>query len=430
METNISLQRQTVVVALWPCGLKQMHACKHFCRYDYAGGAQPASCESPTLSSPSSESGSSLPRSTSSASVLPHESSVPSAFSTPPSQKSRSSLSRSSSGSSSLSRSSSSASLLSQMALLSREASDPSSFLTPPTKKLRSSLSRSSSSSSVLSRESSVASQYDEEESPIFNEDESQMPDLVDSDSDDSEDEDDCPRDAYDAIQKKRGGKISYSVEDRIAVTPTVLAEVDWCYLAPRKSLLYPEGNTKKNGDTRKHAALDFKTFKRLIKPTIRDLAGRCVNGGENVHLRFFWAAYDVVRKRRANHVQNWRLHNQPRDLIYGGKCQYIKLYGDPWTKSSYYKKKRRRRRKRKGVKNLTFDEPVKKERKPAVQQQQQQRKPAVQQQQQQFDPNIIVRPDRALAPFAGNVDIFDQNFDDVFNTGETTEEEDLRVSF
>ena len=100
-------------------------------------------------------------------------------------------------------------------------------------------------------------------------------------------------------------------------------------------------------------------------------------------------------------------------------------------------------------MKNLTFDEPIKKERKasheqqqrkPAVQQQQQQRKPAVQQQQQQqqrkpavqqqFDPNIIVRPDRALAPFADNVDIFDQNFDDVFNTGETTEEEDLRVSF
>ena len=53
--------------------------------------------------------------------------------------------------------------------------------------------------------------------------------------------------------------------------------------------------------------------------------------------------------------------------------------------------------------------------------------KPAVQ---QQCDPNIIVRRDRALAPFADNVDPFDENFDDVFAEGTTTEEEDLLVSF
>ena len=52
---------------------------------------------------------------------------------------------------------------------------------------------------------------------------------------------------------------------------------------------------------------------------------------------------------------------------------------------------------------------------------------PAVQ---QQCDPNIIVRRDRALAPFADNVDPFDENFDDVFAEGTTTEEEDLLVSF
>lgn len=266
--------------------------------------------------------------------------------------------------------------------MVSHKLSAASSFSTPQSQKAGSSLSRSfsssssvgsfsSSSGSVLSRESSVASQCGEQESQIFNEEDSQMPDLadknffdlgLDSDSvDETEVED--KDDAYEAIRKKRGGKIAYSVEDRIAVTPTVLAELDWRYLAPQQSSIYPQGRTKRNGHARKHLTLDFDEFKKLVKPIIRDLAGRCVNGGKNVHQRFFWAAYDVARKRRANHVQHWRLHNQPRDLIYGGRAKYIELYGDPWAKSNR-KSKKRRRRKRRSVKNLTFDQPAAKQQK------------------------------------------------------------------
>ena len=265
-----------------------------------------------------------------------------------PSSQSGSSLSRSPSGSS-----------------LSRSSSGDSSFLTP--QKSRSSLSRSSSGSSlsrsssdpVLSHESQILG---EEDSQIFNEEDSQMSDLGGDIANEDEDENSIRRDGYDGIQLMRGAKTSYSVEDRIAVTPAVLSEIDWCYLAPRQSLLYPDAKAK-DGGSLKRPTLDFQQFKELIKPTIRDLAGRCVSRVENIHQRFFWAAYDVVRKRRANHVQNWRLHNAPRDLIYGGRHRFINVYGDPW-KCMGKKRMRRRRRKRKSSKNLTFEEPAAKERK------------------------------------------------------------------
>ena len=53
---------------------------------------------------------------------------------------------------------------------------------------------------------------------------------------------------------------------------------------------------------------------------------------------------------------------------------------------------------------------------------------------QQQCDATNIVKTDGALAPFADNIDPFEDNFDDVFfgdnfDDGSTTEEENLRVS-
>ena len=181
---------------------------------------------------------------------------------------------------------------------------------------------------------------------------------ICDSDSDGEDD------DSYDSIKLKRGAKVSYSVEDRLAVTPAVLALLDWRYLAPKQSSLYLQGQTKKNGDFLKHVALDFNKLKELIKPTIRDLAGRCVNGGNKTHQRFFWAAYDVVRKRRANHVQSWRRCNHPRDLIYGGKKEFIQMFGNPWANSKRKKKRRKRRRSVKST--LQFTQRAAKQQKPS----------------------------------------------------------------
>ena len=69
---------------------------------------------------------------------------------------------------------------------------------------------------------------------------------MLDLGGDISNEDEDENSDGYDAIYFKRGAKVSYSAEERIAVSPAVLSEIDWCYLAPRKSLLYPEGSTKK----------------------------------------------------------------------------------------------------------------------------------------------------------------------------------------
>ena len=51
------------------------------------------------------------------------------------------------------------------------------------------------------------------------------MPDLGGDISNKDEDENSI-RDGYDEIHLKRGTKTSYSVEDRIAVTPAVLSEI------------------------------------------------------------------------------------------------------------------------------------------------------------------------------------------------------------
>ena len=67
---------------------------------------------------------------------------------------------------------------------------------------------------------------------------------------------------------------------------------------------------------------------------------------GVNIYQRLFWASYDVVRKRRANHNQSWRLHGYPKELVYGGKEEFLAKYGNPWGEKAPAKKRRRRTRK------------------------------------------------------------------------------------
>ena len=163
---------------------------------------------------------------------------------------------------------------------------------------------------------------------------------------DEDEDEDDEGNEGgYDMIkQNSRGKRVKYSLDDRTKVTSPVLTLTDSNLLAPIASRLYIQG-VKKNGTVKKYTDLDFDSFKGMIKHIIRALAAEC--SGPNVRQRLFWAAYDVVRKRRANHIQSWRLHGHPKELIYGGKEEFIQKYGDVWTTSKSAKKKKRRRRRR-----------------------------------------------------------------------------------
>jgi len=196
-------------------------------------------------------------------------------------------------------------------------------------------LSRSSSNLSA----SSFASLGDGESQMQFDADK-------DVDEHDENSDDDEEIGGYAAIARSRGrNRAKYLVEDRTLVTGPVLALLDSAFLAPVDSILYNRRAITKSGSIKKHEEFDFDSFKDIIKDVIRDLApeGR----GPNIYQRLFWASYDVVRKRRANHNQSWRLKGYPKELVYGGKKDFIAKYGNPWGKrdsSGKYRKRRRRR--------------------------------------------------------------------------------------
>ena len=129
--------------------------------------------------------------------------------------------------------------------------------------------------------------------------------------------------------------------------------------LAPIRSILFSfEKKKDGQGGYKAHQTLRFYEFKQKIRPLIRNLCVCTVYSSPNLAARYFWCAYDLVRKRRANHIQSWRLCNCPKDLCYGGREAYIKQYGDPWTNNALYnvsKKKRKRKRRRK----LQYPPPV-----------------------------------------------------------------------
>ena len=162
--------------------------------------------------------------------------------------------------------------------------------------------------------------------------------------------------DSYDNINDKRGSKVPYTIEDKLIVNGPIMQLLDWRLLAPLKSELFRLKRKKNGTGFKKHADLVFNKFKEMIKAVIRSLVAKQNNykGGSLTH-RYFWCAYDLTRKRRANHVQNWRKSKCPKDLIYGGRDEFIATYGDPWSlNEKYTKSKRKRRRKRR--KELSFE--------------------------------------------------------------------------
>ena len=177
-------------------------------------------------------------------------------------------------------------------------------------------------------------------------------------DTDEDEDDIDANLVGYDVIRNKRGHKVEYSFADKVAVNIPLMELLDARLLAPIRSSLFAfEQKKDGRGEYKRFQTLVFYEFKRIIKPTIRRLVtrARVTNGNHTTNLmsRYFWVAYDLVRKRRANHIQNWRKYKCPKDLVYGGRNEYIQRFGDPWTNNPKYlaSKSKRKRRKRK----LTF---------------------------------------------------------------------------
>ena len=129
--------------------------------------------------------------------------------------------------------------------------------------------------------------------------------------------------------------KAKYLPEDKIVVNDSILRVLDPLYLAPLHSDLFKRFRVKTpdaNGFRRlkKNPDIVMPLFKRLTKSTLRRLLALAENPQENLRQRYFYAALAVTTKRRANHIQSWRLNGGPLSFCYGGKDIYIAKYGDP----------------------------------------------------------------------------------------------------
>ena len=112
--------------------------------------------------------------------------------------------------------------------------------------------------------------------------------------------------------------------KDRNKVRKPVLGRLDAKFLAPKTTPLFKrffckqassDGTRKK----KKNKDMDEELFKHLVRPVLRRLLGHNSWRGSNLVNRYYNAAKFVCKKRRANHVQSWRLSGKHKELIYGG---------------------------------------------------------------------------------------------------------------
>ena len=175
-------------------------------------------------------------------------------------------------------------------------------------------ISRSSSlSGSSLERSSSLSSTWSSASS--------RMPSLESDDQDDSSDENEG---GVPPIKRRRKTDPQLARDVKV-VTKPILEVLDKMYLAPRRSPLFRRlfKRTKNADGTRslkQNPDIVLKLFKRLVKPVLRTLLGNARMGDQDLVSRYFKAALKVVKKRRANHIQAWRLTNRHKPLIYNGR--------------------------------------------------------------------------------------------------------------
>ena len=107
-----------------------------------------------------------------------------------------------------------------------------------------------------------------------------------------------------------------------------VLEKVDAKFLAPRISpMFYRMPKKKKNADgtrnLKMYPDMDREVFKEQVNPIIRNILGETGMRNRNKLNLYLVAALKVVSKRRANHVQAWRLKNKHSNLKYGSGVDF-----------------------------------------------------------------------------------------------------------
>lgn len=127
--------------------------------------------------------------------------------------------------------------------------------------------------------------------------------------------------------------KSKFLPEDKIVVNDPIMKVLDPLFLAPFESDLFKRERVKvpdANGFRRlkKHADIVLGLFKTLTKSTLRRLLRAAREKSPDLRQRYFYAALAVTTKRRANHIQSWRVNGRPLNFCYGGKEIYIAKYG------------------------------------------------------------------------------------------------------
>ena len=124
--------------------------------------------------------------------------------------------------------------------------------------------------------------------------------------------------------------------EDKAVVTKPILQLLDALYLAPYKSSLFKRQfknsfKGRKKRQLRKHAELDVPLFRKLTRVTLKRMMQAAENSSSELYSRYYHAAKQVVKKRRANHIQSWRVEGIHKPLIYGGQAVYDAKFGSRW---------------------------------------------------------------------------------------------------
>ena len=146
---------------------------------------------------------------------------------------------------------------------------------------------------------------------------------------------------------------------DKKIVTRPVLNKLDAKFLAPRVSPLFKQYFKKMRGSDgkripKKHREMDEELFRFLIRPVLRRLLGINHMHATDMVGRYYRASMVVTKKRRANHVQSWRMHGTHKKLIYGGELPPGSVTPVPViTKPE--RKRARRRNQNKGAQKKLF---------------------------------------------------------------------------
>ena len=135
--------------------------------------------------------------------------------------------------------------------------------------------------------------------------------------------------------------------QDRRDILHDTLAFFDK-YCAPRTSPLFVfEKKKTPNPDgtfsLRKNESMNLKLWAKLIRVLLRKIMGPAYLNNHKLTQRFRYAARKIVTKRRANHVQHWRLYGTHKKLIYGGGDVSVQRGNSLKKKLKFGKRKRDR---------------------------------------------------------------------------------------